>query len=93
MANDPAMMSSMADNLTSIVVLRSHYQTERGIKPFVDEHGMIRYQIFDSTTPYYVRLKVKFPDSVAGEILLPHDAVLLILLDVPVKTLGFTGSS
>jgi len=45
------------------------------------------------TTPYYVRLKAELahgaPDSVETEILLPHDAVLFILVDAPTKTLGF----
>ena len=83
----------MNDKLTSILVLRSHYQAELATKPFVDKHGLVPCQILDSTAPYYLRLKVELPcgepDAVQAEILLPHDAVLLILIDAPNKTLGF----
>jgi hypothetical protein len=50
-------------------------------------------QVLDSASPYYLRLKVALSPQdehvCYTEILLPHTAVLLILIDAPEKKLGF----
>ena len=82
----------MNKRLKSILVLREHYQNELAIKPFTDHRGHIPSEVLDPDGPY-LRLRVLLPcddpQAIEAEILLPHDAVLLILIDAPDKVLGF----
>jgi hypothetical protein len=78
--------------LKSVLVVREHFRQELALRPFLEENGTIRCEILESAEPYYLRLKVALhyeQESVPAEILLPHDAVLLILIDAPEKSLGF----
>jgi len=82
----------MAHDLKSILVLHPGYDEIDAIKPFLDQQKVMPCQVLDSESPYYLRLKVVLSpqdeDICYTEILLPHAAVLFILIDAPEKKLG-----
>jgi hypothetical protein len=83
----------MAHDLQSILVLQPGYDEISALKLFLDQEKLLPCQVLDSESPYYFRLKVallpKDEDVCYTEILLPHSAVLFILIDAPEKKLGF----
>ena len=75
-------------------MLQPGYEEYTAVKIFLDDEKLMPCEVLDSDSPYYLRLKVAIlpekkgePDY--GEILLPHGAVLLIMIDTPEKVLGF----
>jgi hypothetical protein len=79
--------------LKSVLVVRDHFRQELALQPFLGENGTIWCKVLESAEPY-MRLKVALHradgPSILVEILLPHDAVLMILVDAPDKSLGFS---
>jgi len=82
----------MANNLKSVLVLQPAWEKLPALKPFLNEQKLMACEVLGSEAPFYLRLKVALPYEgkiYYTEILLPHSAVLMILIDAPQKTLGF----
>ena len=81
----------MEREFAGLIVLHPAFGDLPAFKKMVDGNGWLHCSVVDTNGPIYLRVKLteEYQSRKETEILIPHCAVALIMVDENVKSIGF----